>query len=359
MTIEIIKWKTKNKSKQKEDLFNRNSVLEPNISFSSMLDIYKNSFIASGITDKIATSIQTWFKCSNEELIKKVEKIDFDFLIKNLVITWNSFFEVIRNWKWDIDELLPVLTEKTRLKENNLYTQKSWIESVDFNCFTKLKQRDENFDNNLNEIYHFKTESLRNKNYWSSLFEGVIDQLALISYIDKYYSSYFENQAIRPNVFTDPEGKLSTKDKEVISEFFKTKMKWVDKAFSTAIIPANLQKLELWDELNTDSFINYRKELIKSVCIRLNIPSDLLLSESSNRSTSEVAKEIFNTHTVKPLQNKILKDLKEIFSEEEGVSDLRFKDLDIKDQREEAEIFKIYAEAWIMSIEEIRKELKI
>jgi hypothetical protein len=141
--------------------------------------------------------------------------------------------------------------------------------------------------------------------------------LALINYIDTYYTSYFENQAIRPNVFTDPEGKLSNKDKETLSEFFRAKLKGANKAFSTAIIPSNLQKLDLGDEIDASAFIQYRKELIKSICIRLNVPYDMMISDSSNKSASQVSKEVFINYTIKPLQDKILRGLKEIFSKEE------------------------------------------
>lgn len=360
MKVKVIK-STKNESSKQYTPTKplRVDIVEPNIQFKGLLDIYKKSFVAAWITDKIATSLLTWFICDNENLKRKVEAIDYPFLIKNLVSTWNSFFEVIRNWKWEVAELSPILTETIRMDIHKNFIQNNFKNKAEFNKFTPISQRDDHFNTEKNEVYHFKTMSLRNKFYWDSLFEGVIDQLALINYIDNYYSSYFENQAIRPNVFTDPEWKLTNKDKEVISEFFKSKMKWVDKAFSTAIIPTNLQKLDLGDEINTESFINYRKELIKSVCIKLNIPSELLLSENSNRATAWVAKELFNKHTVKPLQEKILRDLKIIFSEEEWIESLRFKEIDTKDQKEEAEVYRLYIESWIITPEEARIALGI
>lgn len=359
MKVEIIKSEVKKASQQKDDLFEYKGVIEPQISFSSLLDVYKKSFVAAWITDKISTSIQTWITCNFAILKEKVDKIDLWFLVKNLVVTGNAFFEIIRNGKWEIIEVLPMLTESVRKNKSWWYIQTSGLQKVYFNEFSEISKRWENYNPENNEIFHFKIESLRNKNYWDSLFEGVIEQLALISYIDTYYASYFENQAIRPNVFTDPEGKLSNKDKEVISEFFKSKMKGIDKAFSTAIIPTNLQKLDLWDEINTESFIKYRQELIKSVCIKLNIPADLLISDNSNRASSQVAKEIFNRHTVKPLQKKLLADLKKLFSDIEWVESLNFKELDTKDQKEEAEIYKIYVESGIMSIDEARTALGI
>ena len=353
MTTQVIK--NKEKSKQTEERTGFNQVIEPKIRFSSLLDVYKKSFVAWWITDKIATSINTGFDSSDTRNLELVRKIDYSFLVKNLVVTGNAFFEVIRNIKWEVCDLLPILTETIRKKSWYWYEQNIAGKKVFFNEFCINWVKHSEYRNNANEVYHFKIESLREKNYWSSLFEGVIDQLVLINYIDNYYSSYFENQAIRPNVFTDPEGKLSKKDKESIAEFFKSKMKWIDKAFSTAIIPTNLQKLDLWDEINTESFIKYRQELIKSVCIKLNIPVDLLLSDNSNRASSQVAKEIFNQHTVKPLQRKLIEDLKVIFSDQS----IKFNELDTKDQREEAEIYKIYIEAGIMTTKEVRSKLWI
>lgn len=350
--IDIIKTEKEWKSKQVDEKKGYLNIIEPKIDFRLLLDIYSKSFIASGITDKIASTGNSGFEWNNQNLIEKLNKVDIEFIIKNLIITWNCFLEIIRNWRGEIIDLLPILTEEIKLKADKKgFVQKVAMKESEFKKFNK-----KNFTFSWkNEVYHFKNSSLRNKDYGESIFESTVDELALINYIDTYYTSYFENQAIRPNVFTDPEGKLSNKDKETLSEFFRAKLKWANKAFSTAIIPSNLQKLDLGDEIDASAFIEYRKELIKSICMRLNIPYDLMISDSSNRSASQISKEVFINYTIKPLQDRILKWLKEIFSKEEGIESIKFKDIDSKDKLREAEIYEKYVKMWVLTPEEAKK----
>jgi hypothetical protein len=60
----------------------------------------------------------------------------------------------------------------------------------------------------------------------------------------------------------------------------------------------------------------------------LNVPLDLLLSDNSNRATSQVSYEYFIKNLILPFQNEILRDLKYIFKEDfKDIEDLDFIDL--------------------------------
>lgn len=329
--------------------------VEPKINFSSLFDVYENSFVAWWIVDKIATSCGVSIDCEDEEKLKIINSIDIVWLVKNLTITGNAFFEIIRSWDWKIRKILPVIGSNIKKKKGFWYIQSSMWESVEFNDFTPISQREEekNFNPKLNEIFHIKLNSLRSKVYWDSLFNGVIDQLVLINFIDKYYNKFFENSAIKPNLFLDKNWSLNAKDKEIIWEFFKWKMKWIERAFSTAIISWDIEKVDLFEDLDTHAFLQYRKDLIKSVAIRLNVPIDLISPEGSNRATANVSKEIFFTHTIKPLQKVIIKWFKELFWD----INISFNEIETKDKKEEAEIYDIYIKNWIMSINEVRNKL--
>ncbi|USN55032.1 MAG: hypothetical protein H6765_11465 [Candidatus Peribacteria bacterium] len=56
--------------------------------------------------------------------------------------------------------------------------------------------------------------------------------------------------------------------------------------------------------------LQYRIDLIKAICVALNMPYDMLISDNSNRATSEVSQENFNRHVVKPLQEQFVKQLR-------------------------------------------------
>jgi hypothetical protein len=49
---------------------------------------------------------------------------------------------------------------------------------------------------------------------------------------------------------------------------------------------------------------------MKAIAIALNMPYDLLVTENSNRATSEISNEHFNKHVVKPLQQQFIRQLK-------------------------------------------------
>lgn len=329
--------------------------IEPKIDFLSLFDIYENSFVAWWIVDKIATSSSVSINCEDKDKLKIINSIDIVKLVKNLTITWNAFFEIIRSWDWEVKKVLPISSHTIKKKNWFWYIQSFMWESVEFNEFTDIEERKniKDFNPKLNEVYHFKLNSLKSPFYWESMFNWVIEQLILINFIDKYYNKFFENSTIKPNLFLDKTWSLWQKDKEIIWEFFRGKMKWVEKAFSTAVITWDLEKIDLFDNLDTNAFLLYRKDLIKSVAIRLNVPIDLIIPEGSNRATANVSKEIFFTHTIKPLQKVIIKGLKEIFWE----INISFNEIETKDKREEADIYDIYLRNWVMSIKEVREKL--
>jgi hypothetical protein len=89
-----------------------------------------------------------------------------------------------------------------------------------------------------------------------------------------------------------------------------------------------LEIVNLSQDINTTELINYRRSLLESIAISLNVPLDLLLSDNSNRATSQVSYEYFIKNLILPFQGEILKDLKHIFSEDfADIDDLDFIDL--------------------------------
>lgn len=378
--INIQKTALNPESKQVEKDSNYIWVLYPEISFESLLKIYYGSFIASWITDKTATSVQSWFETKDESLKTVLNNIDLDFLVRSLLVCWNAFFEVIRDWTWKVSELLPVLTDEVKVMEGgDGYIQKVWSKQAYFNKFTPIKEKPEKtaiyeaskawekelketdngcgFNPNLNEIFHFKILSLKSKYYWDSFFGAAIDQILLLQNIDKFYKNYFDNAAIKPKLLADKSWQMTDETKKQIEDWFETELSWVNNAFSTVVVPGDVAVLDMTDNFNTEDFIKYRQELIKSIAIKLNIPYDLIITDNSNRASSTTAIEQFNNYTIKPLQKRILKDLKTIFADHYKVDDLEFAEIDTKDQKEEMEIYTWLVEAGIMTEDEARERL--
>lgn len=379
--IEIIK-SVDPRSKQADDKMSTVGTRTPAIAFSTLINIYYDSFVVSWLTDKIATAIASGFNTKDESLLKILNNLDQEFLNRNKVLCWNAFFEVIRDWSNKVVDLLPILNDTILIMEDwDWYKQQIGTDVVYFNEFTPVDKRADRiaiyewsnaldnelvntgkwcgFNPNLNEVYQFKNTSLRTKYYWASYYESVIDQLILIEQIDKYYSKGFDNGMIKAKmIFPKNEKKsFSKNDKIVLKEFIKSKMKGIDKAFSTAIVDIEIGQLDLEHEIDANAFIDYRKELLKSVSIALNVPYDMILSDNSNKSTSQTSKETFNTFTIIPAQNQLLKDFKIIFGENYKIDDLAYKIIDTKDQKEEMEVLTGYKKSWILTANEVREKI--
>lgn len=134
-------------------------------------------------------------------------------------------------------------------------------------------------------------------------------------------------------------------------------MKGVDKSFSTAILDQPVWQLDLEHEIDANAFIEYRKELLKSVSIALNVPYDLLLSDNSNRASSQVSMETFNNFTIHPQQTQNLKDFKIIFAEGYSIDDLEYQWIDTSDEKEEMDVLTGYKKAGIMTANEVREKI--
>ena len=383
-SVTIIKAVENPNSKQAKDSKKWVGTRSPKIPFSTLLDMYYNSFITAWVTDKISTAISSGFDTTNDKLKKKLDMIDHEFLNRNKIVCWNAFFEIIRTVKGEITDIIPILNGTIEIMEDwDGYIQKIGTDTVYFNAFTPIKDRPARtviykeswatskelrntgkwcgYNPDLNEVYHFKNTSLNTKYYGASYFESVIDQIVLIEQIDKYYSKWFDNGMIKTKMLFPKweKAKFTSTDKTVLKEFIKSKMKGLDKAFSTAILDNEIWQLDMEHDIDANAFIEYRQQLLKSVSIALNIPYDMLLSDDSNRASSQVAMESFNKFTIIPLQDQNLKDFKVLFAEEftKDVETLKYKGVDTADEKEQMEVLTGYKKSGIMTANEIRLKL--
>ena len=380
--VQIIKEIYNPNSKQAKENTKTVGTRSPQIAFSTLTELYYDSFVVSGLTDKIATAINSWFQTNDKSLLSAIWSIDHEFLNRNKVLLGNSFFEVIEDGKGKVIELLPIIGATIEIMEDgDGYCQTVGTDVVYFNIFTPLSKRAARalvykeskalsnelintgrgcgYNENLNQVYQFKNTSLSTKYYGASYYESVVDQLVLIEQIDAYYSKAFSNGLIKAKMIypTNEKKTFSKEDKEILKQFISTKMKGVDKSFSTAILDQPVWQLDLEHEIDANAFIEYRKELLKSVSIALNVPYDLLLSDNSNRASSQVSMETFNNFTIHPQQTQNLKDFKIIFAEGYSIDDLEYQWIDTSDEKEEMDVLTGYKKAGIMTANEVREKI--
>ena len=144
-----------------------------------------------------------------------------------------------------------------------------------------------------------------------------------------------------------------------ISTWLDANATWVDKSFKTVIVPTELVRLDLDKNTDTKAFLEYRTELITSISIALNIPVDLIMPKSSNRSTSEVAFEMLNQNIVKPMQTDFVKTLREQLRPDFGdvVDTIEMNPSDVYDEKKDMEIHTGYIKGRALTPNEVRAKL--
>lgn len=381
-TVEIVKFIDNPNSKQAKENTKTVGTRTPKIPFASLTTLYYDSFVVSGLTDKIATAINSGFQTKDTNLMEMIQKMDHEFLNRNKVICGNAFFEVIEDGKGMVTDIVPVLSGTIEIMEDgDGYRQQVGTDVVYFNAFTPLADRPKRteiftsswaradelkntgkgcgYNPNLNQIFHFKNTSIDTKYYGASYFEAVVDQLVLIEQIDEYYSKAFENGMIKAKIiFPKNEKKTFSKDDKItLKEFILSKMKWVKNAYATAIVDQEVGQLDLEHDIDAKAFIEYRTQLLQSVAISLNVPYDLLLSDNSNRASSQVSMDSFNNFTIYPLQQQNLRDFKILFAEGYKVDDLEYQWIDTTDEKEQMDVLTGYKKAGVMTANEVRAKI--
>lgn len=334
-------------------------LMYPEVPFSLLISVVESSFVVGGIIDKLSTVGDSGFYSFNDDDIEwfpkeQVEHLralldDFDVkhALTNIATCWNYWLEI--TWgqdskkPWDID-LIPFLTSQCRLRQDRTLTQ--------------ITAKGENpFDRD--QYIQLKTRSLKTRYYWDSIFSKCVRQIVVLDAIDKHYEKFFEDGMINTKLLADVNGELWEDSIKIIQETIKDRVRGQDNSFTTAIIPADLKVIDLTNEVDVKGLLAYRLDLIKSIAIALNVPYDMLISDSSNRATSEVSMEVFNMHIVKPLQEHFVKQLRKALRPYFGnlVNVIELKSIDTRNQKEEMEINVWYKTAGILTANEVRARI--
>jgi len=208
------------------------------------------------------------------------------------------------------------------------------------------------------EVVHIRLTSMTSRHYGDSVIAKASLQIALLAQIDQYYSTHFDRGFLGTSFLIDKNGKLTDDQKNAIKTALIDRTSGLKNAFTAAIIPTELERLELDKETDTSAFLEYRSALIKSIAIALSIPYDLLISDSSNRSTAETSLETFNKDVIAPLQDEFMRQLRDSLREEfPKIDETALNPVDTSNQLEEMRVASGYVKAGIMTANEARKKL--
>ena len=332
---------TAKNSKQIEQ--NKNlSYIAPPIGFDALTTAYENSFIIGGIVERIGTSSGVWFKeTGNKELDALLQTLDVENIVKSFIVTGNYFLEIAFTLGNKL-VLFPFITQEVKLDHTYKLIQTTNGGTAEFLP---------------DEYIHLKRASLSSRYYWESMIGRCVQQIILLQNIDKFYAKLFERWLLASFLLSDKSGTISDEDKKAIQAIIDDIFSGVDNAFSTSVVSADLTKIDLSGNVDNQYFLDLRKQAQKDVAIALNFPYDLLNSENSNRSISEVSLESLNTYITKPTLAKIAAQLKEPLRKYFGASvdEIAFHDVDVKNQKEEMEVITGYVREGVWTPNEARE----
>ena len=368
MKIHLIKNQIKNiQTKQIDDevssLFSsKDEIIEPNFDFETLLQVYENSSIISWIIWKIALKSATKFKKTNSENLDKVlAKLDLETLFLDLLVFWNTFFERLKNKKSEKTlEFNHILAPTFRVADKKskfdfFQRSKSWMKKIWFM---------------ENEILFFKRNSISSKYYWDSIFSSSIDEIILLNYITTFFKKYFKSGNINPTILFSEDSNLTDEQLEKVENLIRDSISGIENADRTIMLGTKVWKIDLATIFDPEKYISLKRELKEDIAIDLNIPFDLLSSESSNRATSQTSMEILYSNIIIPLQEKIEQQLKNQFKKwfleevweacwqgitEKDIEMIEFEDINLKNPKEEMETLTWYLKNWVLSVNEVRQ----
>lgn len=350
--------------------------------------VYDWSYIISAIVKKISNSVATWFDVDDPDLKKRLKKIPVKYIAKCLVKYWNCFLEVIRTKDWKISRLLPIITNTILKIKWWWYKQQVDTKTVFFNPFTPLQDRAKwiqirekseagtkelrynkyykscGYNPNLNEVIHLMDEDTTNKHYGKSPLDACLFQILLLRYIDDYYNTYFDNWCIRLSFYHTKNKsqweEISHEDKEAFKKFLQEQTKWIKNAHKTILIESEIWKIDLTDELDATQWIEYRKQLQKSIAMAMIMPYDLIDPEDWNRATSTTSLQDFFANTIIPLQEIIISAIDVLVADDpqwkkKQIEKISFNPPNKKDLKTESETVRNLLQNKVITINEARE----
>lgn len=314
-----------------------------------LIKAYQYNFVIGGIVDRIVTtasSAWTFDESVSAKTRSAIESIDLEEMFLSYFVTGNFFLEKIRNGFGQVVAFERFMSDKIRIAWKDGEKEYHHLTGAKSKIFPKK------------DVVHLRSASITSRFYGESRIGKCADQIALLTFIDSYYSNIFESGFFSNKILTDEDSKLNQAQKDALKNFLEDRAKGLKNSFSLLMLPGKFSILNLDDINNTEKFLKYREELIHSIAIAMNVPIDILLPQKAGRATKEISLSELNTDIIWPMQQRIVRELKkelrEDFADIDGVSILA---IDTKNQMDEMKVATGYVTSGIMTPNEVRESL--
>ncbi len=215
-----------------------------------------------------------------------------------------------------------------------------------------------------NEILHLRKYTPQSSYY------GVPDVLPAVSAIAgdraaaEYNVSFFEHNAVPRMAIICEGGQMSQALIQEIRRFMESEIK--GQAHKTLVleVPNNGTKLRLEPLGSAQSedagFLDYRRANRDEILMVHRVPpSKITIVENANLANSRDQDKTFREQVVRPEQRRIEFRINRLLREQMGIAgwQFRFREMDLSEELQQAEIARIYTEIGVWTPEEVRAQL--
>lgn len=162
----------------------------------------------------VTTASSAWvFDEMVSEMTKSaIETIDLEEMFLSYFVTGNFFLEKIRNGFGQVVAFERFMPDKIRV---------SYKDNI--KKYHHLGKETKIFS--AKDVAHLKSASISSRFYGESRIGKCADQIALLTFIDSYYSNIFDSGFFSNKILTDKDSKLSKEQKDALKNFLEDRAK--------------------------------------------------------------------------------------------------------------------------------------
>lgn len=277
----------------------------------------------------------------------------------------NGYMEVTRDSRGQIDGFYHVPGTTVRVKaDRSGFVQERQGQQRHFRNMGGEERNDPATGLVQNEMLHFvKYTPL-------STYYGVPDIVPAVAAVigDKaareYNVDFFAHNAVPRMAIIVEGGQLSEEVLEQLKHFMESEVKGQGHKTLVLDVPGRETKVRL-EKLTVGgsedaAFLDYRRANRDEVLLVHRVPpSKVTVIENANLANSKDQDKTFREQVVRPEQRRIEYRLNRLFREQCGIGDwaFRFREMDLTEAKEEAEVAAVYAGIGALTVDEIRGRL--
>ncbi len=362
-------------------LYADGSIAEPPYDLEGLAALYESNATNKACIDaKVSNIVGLGYRmvrvsaASDEEELARVEALLSGAdagapLTESLKAVWldvetvgNGYLEITRNAQRQVDGFYHVPATTVRIAtDRRRYVQ---IRSGKQQWFRVYCPGGRPTDDGLNEILHFK------KHTPLSTYYGVPDVVAAMSAAagDRaardYNIDFFEHNAVPRMAIIVEGGQLSDDLVRQVQQFMESEIRGKGHKTLLLDVPGNDVKVRVEPlTIGTQddaAFLGYRRANRDEIMMAHRVPpSKITVVENANLANSTDQDKTFREQVVRPQQRAIEYRINKLLRRDLGVSgwEFRFREMDLGEERQQAEIAQIYGDLGVWDVDEIRAQL--